>query len=115
MSMTDPVGWLVAGMTRLGIGLGILVGDGLNALFRGAARGINGSTATSRKLTKAQRSEEAENQRLAGCKQVVLEFAEVLGFIARECISRDELEQLIDEGIEPEGAFGHSNVSRNRC
>jgi hypothetical protein len=98
----DPVSWLVTGLTRLGIGLGILVGDGLNALFRGAARGINGSTSTSQKLTKAQRSEEAENQRLAGCKQVVLEFAEVLGFIARECISRDELEKLIDEGIEPD-------------
>jgi hypothetical protein len=99
----DPVSWLVTGLTRLGIGLGILVGDGLHALFLSAARGMNGSTSSqSRKLTKVQKSEEAKNRRLAGCRQVVLEFAEVLGFIARECISRDELEHLIDNGIEPE-------------
>ena len=54
----DPVSWLITGATRLAIGLGILAGDGLNALFHGAARSINGSTSTSRKLTKAQKSNE---------------------------------------------------------
>src|SRR5918911_707006 len=83
-------------------GIGTLIGALLNVLFLGAVRSINGSTATGGKLTKAQKSEEAENQRLAGCRQVVLEYAEALGFIARECISRDELEQLIDNGIEPD-------------
>jgi hypothetical protein len=54
------------------------------------------------KLTKAQRLAQDETRRLAGCKQVVLEYAEALGFIARESISRDELEKLIDGGITPE-------------
>src|SRR5919202_3688508 len=83
-------------------GIGTLTGALLNVLFMGAVRSMNGSTATGGKLTKAQKSEEAENRRLAGCRQVVLEYAEALGFIARECISRDELEKLIDEGIEPD-------------
>src|SRR4051794_2876770 len=53
-------------------------------------------------VTKAERLEQDETRRMAGCKQVVLEYAEALGFIAREAISRDELEQLIDEGINPD-------------
>src|SRR5207302_122694 len=48
------------------------------------------------------KSQDEEAERMAGCKQVVLEFAEALGSIAREAISRDELEQLIDAGIEPQ-------------
>src|SRR5437870_4689729 len=48
------------------------------------------------------RSQNAESRRLAGCRQVVMEYAEALGFIARECISRDELEHFIDRGIEPD-------------
>jgi Type IV secretion-system coupling protein DNA-binding domain len=52
--------------------------------------------------TKRQKSQDEEAERMAGCKQVVLEFAEALGSIAREAISRDELEQLIDAGIEPQ-------------
>src|SRR5262249_15407832 len=47
-------------------------------------------------------SQTDENRRLAGCRQVVLQYLETLGFIARECISRDELEKLIDAGISPE-------------
>ena len=56
-------------------GIGTLIGALLNVLFLGAVRSINGSTSTGGKLTKAQKSEEAENRRLAGCKQVVLEYA----------------------------------------
>jgi hypothetical protein len=37
------------------------------------------------------------------CGRVVLYFANVLGYIAREAISRDELDKLIDTGITPEG------------
>jgi hypothetical protein len=47
-------------------------------------------------------SETAESRRLAGCRQVVLDYADALGFIARECINRDELAELIDNGIEPD-------------
>ena len=45
-----------------------------------------------------KRTREQEARRMAGCKQVVLDYADGLGFIARECISRDELEQLITDG-----------------
>jgi hypothetical protein len=52
-------------------------------------------------LSKTNKSEEAENARLAGCREVVLQYAQALGVIARECISRDELATLIDNGIRP--------------
>jgi hypothetical protein len=51
---------------------------------------------------KKTRSAEQERQRLAGCRTVVLGFAEAFGTIARECITRQELEELIDNGISPE-------------
>src|SRR5262245_57184717 len=54
------------------------------------------------RITQAHRSAQEEANRQAGCRTVVLEYAEYLGFIAREAISRDELEKLIDGGIEPE-------------
>jgi hypothetical protein len=54
------------------------------------------------KLTKAQLSEAEEKRRMAGCQDIVLEFAECLGFIGREAISRSELETLIDSGISPQ-------------
>jgi hypothetical protein len=52
--------------------------------------------------SKKIRSETEERQRLAGCRTVVLEFAQLFGTIAREAISRAELEKLIDNGISPE-------------
>jgi hypothetical protein len=52
--------------------------------------------------SKTNKSEEAENARLAGCREVVLQYAQALGVIARECISRDELATLIDNGIQPD-------------
>ena len=52
--------------------------------------------------SKQMRSETEERQRLAGCRSVVLLFAQCFGTIAREAISRDELEQLIDSGISPQ-------------
>jgi DNA helicase HerA-like ATPase len=52
--------------------------------------------------SKKIRSQEQERQRLAGCRTVVLEFAQLFGTIAREAISRAELEKLIDNGISPE-------------
>ena len=51
---------------------------------------------------RSKRSADAEARRMAGCREVVLQYAEALGFIARECISRDELEKLIDDGIDPD-------------
>ena len=42
----------------------------------------------------------AEERRLEECGQVVLFFSNHLGYIAKSCISREELEQLIDQGVE---------------
>jgi hypothetical protein len=43
-----------------------------------------------------------ESERMAGCRDVVLQFARVYGHIARDCMSREELEKLIDDGIAPQ-------------
>ena len=45
---------------------------------------------------------EAEQARQAGCRDVVMSYVNTLGFIAREAISREEIETLIDGGINPE-------------
>ena len=72
--------------------------------FAGVRTGVRGVKAIGRsgRPTKRQKSEQEENRRMPGCRQVVLEYADALGFIARESISRDELEKLIDEGIQPD-------------
>ena len=46
--------------------------------------------------------ERAEKKRLEECDEVVLFFHNYLGYIAKECIRRDELEDLIDEGYTAE-------------
>jgi len=43
-----------------------------------------------------------ESERMAGCRDVVVQFARVYGHIARECMSREELEAKIDNGIAPQ-------------
>ena len=43
-----------------------------------------------------------ETKRQAGCREVVLGYATHLGYIARECMSREEIEQKIDSGIDPQ-------------
>jgi hypothetical protein len=43
-----------------------------------------------------------ESKRQAGCREVVLSYATHLGYIARECMSREEIEQKIDSGIAPQ-------------
>src|SRR5215831_1632119 len=102
MSIEDPVGFLVTGLFHLGRGIGILVGDGIHALIGGMAKKQNSGKRVSRKELEVQRQEKDETRRMAGCRQVVTDYIEALGFIARECISRDELEELIDNGIEPD-------------
>jgi len=51
---------------------------------------------------KAEAEAAADRERIKECGEVVLFYANYLGYIARECISRDELEELIDDGITPE-------------
>ena len=57
--------------------------------------------------TAIQKSEEDETSREAGCKQVVLEFAAALGYIARQAMSRAELENKIyTQKVTPEELAG---------
>jgi hypothetical protein len=49
-----------------------------------------------------KQAETAERKRIEGCGDVVLFYANHLGYIAKQCISRDELEELINDGISPE-------------
>ena len=44
----------------------------------------------------------AEAQRISDCHEIVTIFATFLGYIARECITKAELEKLIAYGITPE-------------
>jgi hypothetical protein len=43
-----------------------------------------------------------EQECMAGCRDVVMQFAVAYGHIARECMSREELEAKIDSGIAPQ-------------
>jgi len=52
-----------------------------------------------------RQAETAERKRIEACGNVVLFYANNLGYIAKQCISRDELEELIDAGITPEDLF----------
>ena len=63
------------------------------------------------KLTKKQLSEAEENRRMAGCQNVVLEYADALGFIGCEAISRREIEELIDNGIAPQDLSASSHAA----
>jgi hypothetical protein len=85
-------------VVRLCVGIGWLIGAGFHTLIMSTARGSTRLPAP----TKAQKKELDENQRLAGCREVVLEAINNLGFIARECMSREELEEKIDSGISPD-------------
>ena len=60
---------------------------------------ISSSNAT---RVEAPKSATKESERMAGCRDVVMQFARVYGHIARECMSREELEAKIDAGIAPE-------------
>lgn len=46
-----------------------------------------------------QEAARAEEQRVQECGEVVLAFANHMGYLARECVSRDELAEWIDAGI----------------
>jgi len=56
--------------------------------------------ASHRKSKEEERKNKAdERRRIEECGEVVLFYANNLGYIARKCISRDELEGLIDSGM----------------
>jgi len=64
--------------------------------------------ARKRRAEESQRmeAEAAERRRIKECGEVVLFYANNFGYIAKQCISRDELEELIDDGISPEELSG---------
>jgi Type IV secretion-system coupling protein DNA-binding domain len=68
-------------------------------LFTHAAIARSNASARPRKTS---RTDTQETERLAGCRDVVLQFARVYGHIAREGMSRTELEALIDSGMTPQ-------------
>jgi hypothetical protein len=81
---------LVQVITRIFIFFGEMVGNCIYALWTGVLRKKqSGGFTRSSKPTKAQKAEEEESRRIAGCREVVTYFASVHGYIARECMSRD--------------------------
>jgi hypothetical protein len=114
------MGWVV----RLSVNIGWALGAGVQQLLLSIFTRSPGPKA----LTKAQKRERDETRRIAGRREVVLHFINNLGFIARECMSREELEEKIDGGITREelyqeihsriqkvpgiilGTYGHNNV-----
>jgi hypothetical protein len=53
-------------------------------------------------VAERQKQEFAERQRVKNCHETVAIFAQFFGYIARECITKEELEKLIAYGITPE-------------
>ena len=107
---------LIQMITRICIFFGECVGNCLYALWTGVLRNSqSGGFTRSSKPTKAQQAEEEENRRIAGCQEVVTYFATVHGYIARECMSREELEEKIDKGITPERLSKEINTRIRMC
>jgi hypothetical protein len=66
-------------------------------LFGGAVRtGAAGvKSMGSGKQTAIQHAKQDETSRVAGCKKVVLEYASAFGYIVREAMSKEELDEKI--------------------
>ena len=92
-SLFPGLGFFVEAMWRLFVFFFVLPIQLLVRLF---------STTQVATSPKQAESDQGENARQAGCQRVVLAFANHLGFIAREVITRIEIEQLIDSGISPD-------------
>lgn len=60
----------------------------------------------------AREAEAAEERRIRECGEVVLFYANNLGYIARQAVGRDELDQLIEGGVSP-GRL--SEILAERC
>src|SRR5438105_1726410 len=59
-----------------------------------------------RQKAERRQKERAEDERLQACGQVVLSYANHLGYIAKQVISRNELDELIEHGISAEELAG---------
>jgi hypothetical protein len=78
--------------------IGTLIGAGLQKLFLFSFH-VNRDNV---KVKKTDVIKQAETTRASDCRDVVMAFANHLGYIARECMSREELEAKIDSGISSE-------------
>jgi hypothetical protein len=99
--MDDPVTWIIKQVTRIMFHIGLIIGDGLNALFRAALRRGN-RTRIPRPVRQKQQQIANTHEREEQYRQIVTQFNRTLGFIASEAISRAELEDLINQGIDPQ-------------
>ena len=95
--MNDPVSMLFNVVFRALAALACLVVDGIRHTAFNHVRSSNSPriTATPQPVLDA-------NKRMADCRDVVVSYANHLGYIAREAMSREELEQKIDAGINPD-------------
>ena len=93
--MNDPVSMIINGIVWLAVRFGIMLGAGLQYIILLIFRLPN------RASPPLPESDVDENQRMAGCRDVVLGYANHLGYIARECMTRQEIEERIDNGIHP--------------
>ena len=91
--------WFWNGVIRVCTWIGMLIGMGIQRLYLGVFRASAYRTV---KQTALQKSEADDTRRLAGCGEVVTGFATHFGYIARECISKAELEEKIHNGISPD-------------
>ena len=76
---------------------------GVAVIIVGAIIAVIVSAGGSRRAEEERvRREREERQRVEACGEVVLFFANHLGYIARQCISRQELDKFINDGISPD-------------
>ena len=100
--MNDPVGVIIRLFTRLCVHIGIMLGDGVTAVIRRLLEILNRPRRQTSAEKRIDRVQQDETRRMAGCRTIVMEFVNGLGYIAREAMNREELEEKIDGGISPE-------------
>ena len=88
-------GWLLRKQLNILLDLSVFLTRTTKSLFRLLSGGR--LTWGSGKAVATGKSEADEAKREAGCKQVVLEFASALGYIAREAMNKKELEDKISD------------------
>jgi hypothetical protein len=91
--MLDPVTALFTAVFRV---ITWLLCELVDALRNDFFNRIKNSNSTS---TTPNKSDQSEAARQAACRDVVVSYAQHLGYIAREVISREELAEKIDSGI----------------
>jgi glucokinase len=87
----DPVGVIIRLFTRLCVHIGGMLGVGLAEVIRKLIQILNRGRRQSSKEKQIARTQQAETSRMAGCRKVVMEFVNALGYIAREAMNREEL------------------------